>query len=130
MRLRIQPYSLLEMIAVIALIAILFNGALYLFYNGNHFPENYKYGAFMAIHGSCNRATLPQGGYNVVFLPMKDGKPTGEYEIFADGFAGEDRTPGGALHRPCGLAMGPDGSLYISDDKGGFIWKITYTGEK
>ena len=101
-----------------------------LFYTGNQFPEKYKNGAFIAFHGSWNRAPLPQGGYNVVFLPMKDGKPTGEYEIFADGFAGEDRTPGGALHRPCGLAMGPDGSLYISDDKGGFIWKITYTGEK
>lgn len=101
-----------------------------LFYTGNQFPEKYKNGAFIAFHGSWNRAPLPQGGYNVVFLPMKDGKPTGAYEIFADGFAGEDRTPRGAKHRPCGLAMGPDGSLYISDDQNGFIWKITYTGEK
>jgi glucose/arabinose dehydrogenase len=100
------------------------------FYTGNQFPEKYKNGAFIAFHGSWNRAPLPQGGYNVIFLPMKDGKPSGAYEIFADGFAGEDRTPSGAKHRPCGLAMGPDGSLYISDDQNGFIWKISYTGEK
>ena len=100
-----------------------------LFYTGNHFPENYRNGAFIAFHGSWNRAPLEQGGYNVVFVPMKDGLPSGNYEIFADGFAGSVKTPRGAQHRPCGLAMGPDGSLYISDDKGGGIWKITYTGK-
>jgi glucose/arabinose dehydrogenase len=97
-----------------------------LFYTGDQFPEKYKNGAFIAFHGSWNRAPQPQAGYKVVFLPFKDGMPSGEYEVFADGFAGDNKTPGGAEHRPCGLAQGSDGSLYISDDKDGRIWKVTY----
>jgi len=97
-----------------------------LFYTGDQFPEKYKNGAFIAFHGSWNRAPQPQEGYKVVFLPFKDGMPSGDYEVFADGFAGENKTPGGAAHRPCGLAQGSDGSLYVSDDKGGRIWKVTY----
>lgn len=97
-----------------------------LFYTGDQFPEKYKNGAFIAFHGSWNRAPQPQAGYKVVFVPFKDGMPSGEYEVFADGFAGENKTPGGAAHRPCGLAQGPDGSLYISDDQNGRIWKVTY----
>jgi glucose/arabinose dehydrogenase len=97
-----------------------------LFYTGDQFPEKYKNGAFVAFHGSWNRAPQPQQGYTVVFLPFKDGMPSGEYEVFADGFAGERKTPGDAAHRPCGLAQGSDGSLYISDDQGGRIWKVTY----
>lgn len=102
-----------------------------LFYTANKFGEKYKNGAFIAFHGSWNRAPLKQGGYNVVFVPMKDGKPNGDYEIFADDFAGgeENLTPSKAKHRPCGLAMGIDGSIYISDDQGGTVWKITYTGK-
>lgn len=97
-----------------------------LFYTGKQFPEKYRNGAFIAWHGSWNRAPREQQGYFVTFLPFKDGKPTGEYEIFADGFAGADKTPGGAIFRPCGLAEGPDGSLYISDDQQGRIWKVNY----
>jgi glucose/arabinose dehydrogenase len=97
-----------------------------LFYTGNQFPEKYKNGAFIAFHGSWNRAPLPQAGYCVVFQPFKDGKPDGKWEVFADGFAGADKSPGGAAHRPCGLAQGPDGSLYVSDDQHGTIYKITY----
>jgi glucose/arabinose dehydrogenase len=97
-----------------------------MFYTGTQFPEKYRNGAFIAFHGSWNREPKPQAGYSVVFLPFKDGMPSGDYEVFADGFAGETKTPDGALHRPCGLAQGPDGSLYISDDQGGTIWKITY----
>lgn len=97
-----------------------------LFYTGNQFPEKYKNGAFVAFHGSWNRAPRPQTGYFVVFLPMKDGMPSGDYEIFADGFAGEKIDPRNARFRPCGLAQGPDGSLFISDDKKGRIWKVTY----
>jgi glucose/arabinose dehydrogenase len=102
-----------------------------LFYTGNQFAEKYKGGAFFAFHGSWNRAPLKQGGYNIVFLPMKEGKPSGGYEIFADDFAGGEEllTPNKALHRPCGLALGTDGSLYVSDDQGGTVWKIIYTGE-
>jgi glucose/arabinose dehydrogenase len=97
-----------------------------LFYTGDQFPEKYRNGAFIAFHGSWNRAPAEQAGYSVVFLPFKDGMPSGEYEVFADGFAGEKKTPGEAAHRPCGLAQGTDGSLYISDDRAGRIWKVTY----
>ena len=97
-----------------------------LFYTGNQFPEKYKNGAFIAFHGSWNRAPEPQAGYFVVFQPFKNGKPDGKWEVFADGFSGPNKTPGGAEHRPCGLAQGPDGSLYVSDDSKGTIYKITY----
>lgn len=97
-----------------------------LFYTGDQFPAKYKNGAFIAFHGSWNRAPMEQAGYNVVFLPFKDGVPSGEYEVFADGFAGADVSPGEAKFRPCGLAQGADGSLYMSDDKQGRVWKVTY----
>jgi glucose/arabinose dehydrogenase len=97
-----------------------------LFYSGSAFPEQYRNGAFIAFHGSWNRAPFEQGGYNVVFLPMKDGKPAGDFSVFADGFAGADKSPRGAAHRPCGLTMGTDGSMYISDDQSGTIWKVYY----
>lgn len=100
-----------------------------LFYTGKQFPEKYRNGTFIAWHGSWNRAPREQQGYFVTFLPFKNGKPSGEYEIFADGFAGAVKTPQGAIYRPCGLAEGPDGSLYISDDQKGRIWKITYSGK-
>ncbi len=99
-----------------------------LFYTGNQFPARYKNGAFIAFHGSWNRAPLPQAGYFVVFQPFKNGKAVGKWEVFADGFAGtaEQKAKGAALRRPCGLAQGPDGSLYVSDDSRGTIYKITY----
>jgi glucose/arabinose dehydrogenase len=99
-----------------------------LFYTGNQFPARYKNGAFIAFHGSWNRAPEPQAGYFVVFQPFKDGKPDGKWEVFADGFAGTQaqKESGRAIHRPCGLAQGPDGSLYVSDDSHGAIYKITY----
>ncbi len=99
-----------------------------LFYTGNMFPERYKNGAFIAFHGSWNRAPEPQAGYFVVFQPFKNGKPFGKWEVFADGFSGSaDNTASGrAEHRPCGLAQGPDGSLYICDDSKGSIYKISY----
>jgi glucose/arabinose dehydrogenase len=97
-----------------------------MFYTGTQFPEKYRNGAFIAFHGSWNRAPRPQQGYFVVFLPFKNGSPSGEYEIFADGFAGENKTPKGATFRPCGLAQAPDGSMYICDDQKGRIWKVSY----
>src|SRR4051794_25287278 len=99
-----------------------------LFYTGNMFPEKYKNGAFIAFHGSWNRAPEPQKGYLVAFVPFNNGKPSGDWEIFADGFAGgpEFMQPSKAKHRPCGLAQGPDGSLYVSDDTGGTIYRIVY----
>jgi glucose/arabinose dehydrogenase len=95
-----------------------------LFYTGHQFPEHYRNGVFIAFHGSWNRAPEPQAGYLVAFVPMKNGLPTGPWEIFANGFAGENINR--AQYRPCGLAQGPDGSLYVSDDNDGTIWKINY----
>jgi glucose/arabinose dehydrogenase len=102
-----------------------------LFYTGNMFPEKYKNGAFIAFHGSWNRAPEPQKGFFVAFIPFKDGKPGGDWEIFADGFSGKTTvaSPGDAQHRPCGIAQGPDGSLYVSDDVKGTIYRILYTGK-
>jgi glucose/arabinose dehydrogenase len=96
------------------------------FYTGTQFPARYRGGAFIAFHGSWNRAPLPQAGYRVVFVPFADGHPTGSYETFADGFWREDDPA--ARRRPVGVAVGPDGSLYITDDAGGRIWRVTYTG--
>jgi glucose/arabinose dehydrogenase/mono/diheme cytochrome c family protein len=98
-------------------------------YDGRQFPAAYRGGAFIAFHGSWNRAPLPQGGYNVVFRPLKDGNASGKYVVFADGFAGGKKEPGEAAHRPSGVAVGPDGALYISDDQHGRIWKVTYHGK-
>lgn len=102
-----------------------------LFYTGNQFPARYKNGAFIAFHGSWNRAPLPQEGYFVAFVPFENGKPTGKWEIFANGFSGVESgvTPRSAQHRPCGLAQGPDGSLYVSEDQKGTIYRITYKGK-
>jgi glucose/arabinose dehydrogenase len=99
-----------------------------LFYTGNQFPARYRNGAFIAFHGSWNRAPEPQEGFYVVFVPFTNGKPSGKWEIFTNGFSGgpKNTASGGALHRPCGLAEGPDGALYVTDDVQGTIWRITY----
>lgn len=101
------------------------------FYEGNNFPEKYKHGAFIAFHGSWNRAPEPQLGYFVAFVPFEGQLPSGDWEIFADGFSQLDtvKNPRDAVHRPCGLAVGPDGSLYVSDSRQGTIWRIVYTGK-
>ncbi|HXW72432.1 MAG TPA: PQQ-dependent sugar dehydrogenase [Methylocella sp.] len=99
-----------------------------LIYKGTLFSPPYRGGAFIAFHGSWNRAPGPQGGYNVVFQPLANGKPDGPFIIFADGFAGPVKEPGEALARPSGLAVGPDGSLYVSEDVRGRVWRITYQG--
>ena len=101
-----------------------------LFYTGDQFPAKYKNGAFIAFHGSWNRAPLRQGGYIVAFVPMSNGVPSGDWEIFAKGFPGSDQLaqPEDAVYRPMGLAQGTDGSLYITDSKKGKIWRIVYKG--
>jgi glucose/arabinose dehydrogenase len=100
-----------------------------LVYTGSQFPAHYKGGVFIAFHGSWNRAPEPQAGYRVAFLPMQNGKASGEYETFADNFANGKLQPDAAEHRPVGLAQAPDGSLFVTDDKGGRIYKITYKGK-
>ena len=99
-----------------------------MFYTGTQFPEQYRGGAFIAFHGSWNRDPEPQAGYHVVFNRMVNGRPTNDFEVFADGFAGETKQPRGAVYRPTGLAQGSDGSLYISDDVKGRIWRVIYVG--
>lgn len=103
-----------------------------LFYTGKMFPEKYRDGAFIAFHGSWNRAPLEQKGYFVVFVPFKNGLPSGDWEIFADGFAGVSpiMNMNDIKYRPMGLIQGPDGSLFISDSEEGRIWKVTYKGGK
>ncbi|MBI2496648.1 MAG: PQQ-dependent sugar dehydrogenase [Opitutae bacterium] len=102
------------------------------FHTGTQFPARYRRGAFLAFHGSWNRAPRPQQGYRVVFIPFNEkGRPAGDYETFADNFAGKTgiASPNDAAHRPNGVAVGPDGSLYISDSAHGRVWRIIYTGE-
>jgi len=101
-----------------------------LFYHAEQFPEKYREGAFIAFHGSWNRAPEPQKGYNVVFVPFDGALPSGDWEVFADGFSqqGTVENPADVVYRLCGLAVGPDGSLYVNDPRQGRIWRIYYTG--
>ena len=103
-----------------------------LFYKGDQFPDRYKDGAFIAFHGSMNRGPYPQAGFIVAFIPFKDGKPIGKWEVFADGFAGADiiTKVTDAKYRPMGLAEGPDGSIYISESKNGKIWRVIFQSDK
>lgn len=99
-----------------------------LFYEGSMFPERYRHGAFIAFHGSWNRAPQEQKGYFVAFVPFEHDLPAGDWEDFATGFPQVDyvASPGNAVYRPTGLAVGPDGSLYISDSRRGRIWRVFY----
>ena len=100
-----------------------------LLYTGNMFPEKYKNGAFIVFHSQSQPL---KKGYLVAFVPFKDGKPAGEWEVFADNFTGVDlgNSNGSYQHRPIGIAQGPDGALYVADDLKGTIFKITYAGDK
>ena len=103
-----------------------------MFYTGSQFPDRYKDGAFIAFHGSTNRGPYPQAGYIVAFIPFENGKPSGNLEVFADGFTGTDlvKQMKDSKYRPMGLAQGPDGSLYISESKNGKIWRVIFNGDK
>ena len=102
------------------------NGAV--FYDQKQFPAHYRNGVFIAFHGSWDRSPFAQGGYNIVFQPLAGARAAGPCEIFADGFAGAVESPEKAVHRPSGVAVGPDGSLYISDDNTGRIYRVVYVG--
>ena len=97
-------------------------------YDKEQFPAHYRGGVFIAFHGSWDRAPYAQAGYNVVFQSLAGDRASGQCEIFADGFAGAVESPAKAEHRPSGLAVGPDGSLYVSDDIRGRIYRIVYQG--
>jgi glucose/arabinose dehydrogenase len=101
-----------------------------LFYTAESFPAQAQGGAFIAFHGSWNRAPLPQEGYNVVFVPFEGAEPAGDWSVFVDGFKGAEvlEDEDDAEFRPMGLAQGPDGALYIADSVQGRIWRVTYEG--
>ena len=91
------------------------------FYTGAQFPAEYRMQAFAAEHGSWNRAR--RTGYKLIWLPLKDGVATGEYVDFMTGFVTSEADVWG---RPVGVAVGRDGSLYVSDDGGEVIWRVTH----
>ncbi|MEX0950734.1 MAG: PQQ-dependent sugar dehydrogenase, partial [Gammaproteobacteria bacterium] len=102
------------------------------FYHADQFPHHYQHGAFIAFHGSYNRGDMGQVGYQVVFVPFSKGRPLGNWEVFADDFAGDQalvESPDDAEFRPTGMAVTPDGSLLVSDSVQGRIWRIRYVGE-
>ena len=103
-----------------------------MFYSGDQFPKKYQGGAFIAFHGSWNRAPMPQDGYNVTFQPFADGKPSGDFEVFAKGFAGKDplMNPADAVSRANGVAQAPDGSLYVAESQKGKVWRVMYRAPK
>ena len=94
------------------------------FYEGSQFPAQYKGDAFAAEHGSWNKAN--RAGYEVIRVPLNNGKATGEYEDFLTGFT---TTDGHVWGRPVGVTVGSDGSLFVTDDGSGSIWHVTYTGK-
>ncbi len=101
------------------------------YYESGQFPAEYNKGMFVTFHGSWNRWP-DQKGYNLVHIPFgADGMPTGDYEVFADGFMGAENieNPNDAAYRPFGVAQAPDGSLYVGADHGGRIWRIWHSGK-
>lgn len=94
-----------------------------IFYGGQSFPAAYKGSAFVALHGSWNRAR--RTGYKVVQLPIANGRATGEYVDFMTGFVTDDSDVWG---RPVGVAVGRNGELFVTDDAGGCVWRVTYKG--
>jgi glucose/arabinose dehydrogenase len=91
------------------------------FYDGDSFPAAYRGDAFVTLHGSWNRET--RTGYKVVRLRFREGKPTGEYDDFLTGFVLSDSRVWG---RPVGVAVMRDGSLLVSEDGNGTIWRVAY----
>jgi glucose/arabinose dehydrogenase len=94
------------------------------FYEGGQFPAEYKGDAFVALHGSWNRAKLV--GYKIIRLRFNDGKPTGAYEDFITGFVIDDN---GVWGRPVDVIEAPDGALLFTEDGNGTLWRVSYTGK-
>jgi glucose/arabinose dehydrogenase len=97
-----------------------------LFYTGSALPARYRDGVFVVFHGSWNRPRGQQQGFNIVFAPSSGWKSPAEFEVFASGFAGSPPDRSTAAHRPTGIAQGIHGELFVSDDTGGRIYRITY----
>ncbi len=93
------------------------------FYDGDQFPSEYRGDAFVTFRGSWNRAR--RTGYKVVRLRFAHGKPTGEYQDFLTGFVASDEA---VWARPVSVTVAQDGSLLVSEDGNGTIWRIAYTG--
>src|SRR4051812_3921621 len=93
------------------------------FYEGARSPKGSPHALSAAEHGSWNRAR--RTGYKVIRVPMKDGKATGEYEDFLVGFVTKD---GNVWGRPVGVAIAKDGSLLVTDDGSGTVWRVAYVG--
>ncbi len=102
------------------------------FYQGDQFPEYYKNGAFIAFHGSTIRNPYPQAGYFLAFVPYENGQFSKDWDVFANGFSVVDPivSTSDAHHRPMGLAVGPDGTLYIADSVDGKIWRVMFKGDR
>ena len=91
------------------------------FYDQKAFPSKYQNGAFIGQHGSWNRSELV--GYKVVFVPFKNGKPSGKPEDFLTGFVA-DLEKGEVYGRPVGIAVLPEGDLLVADDASNTIWQV------
>ena len=100
------------------------------FYDAQAFPEAYRGGAFVALHGSWN-AIVPQG-YLVAYVPFRDGAPDGSYQVFMTGFRVDKGEVGDSAHvfgRPADVAVAADGSLLVADDTAGVIWRVQWVGD-
>jgi glucose/arabinose dehydrogenase len=95
------------------------------FYDGQQFPPEYRGNVFAAEHGSWNRSCLT--GYKVIRAIVRDGNPTGEYDDFLTGFVTKD---GKVWGRPVGVAVMHDGSLIVTEDAHGTVWRISYEGQR
>jgi glucose/arabinose dehydrogenase len=99
------------------------------FYNGSKFPRSYRGGAFVPMHGGNGDRPDGHGGYNVMFVPFSGNGKAGTPVVFAEGFAGPaaaDKNTGKAKYRPSGVAVGPDGALYVLETQKGRLWRIAY----
>jgi glucose/arabinose dehydrogenase len=94
------------------------------FYEGKQFPKQYRGDIFASEHGSWNKAV--RAGYEVIRVPLEDGRANGVYEDFLTGFVNPDGTVWG---RPVGVATASDGSLLVSDDEYKVIWRVAYAGQ-
>lgn len=96
------------------------------FYTADQFPEEFRGGAFVTMHGSWN-AAQPRG-YNVAFVPFENGRAKNEYTVFSSGFWVRGEARAQVWGRPAGVSVAKDGSLFVADDVSQTVWRYTYTG--